>query len=402
MRNLAAAAAVILALLFPVGARSQSIYGMNYIGEAVSMGSARHEAIGYSAIAVQDTSLSVTSNPASTADLNMVTLSVHQVLSGSRVYFLEYSSEQTRYTLPSFTASFPLRSGLVLTAGYRTRYFGRADFAYQIEVESAPTAFQNYKLDSNLFTIPVILAWKPFNSLRVAGEMQFNLGSVSDKVNVWFNDLDYTNVDSERMRRFSGLSWGAAVLWEVHPRIWLGCNIDGPVDYLVDQEIDNTTALLDTTATTYDYTLPLAFDVGFAVNPFGRWWLSSSYWMRSVADPTGFPQLQGNVGDETHIGIGVERRAGREGHIFNRMPIRVGFYTNKASVQFPGGQDVISTFLTFGSSIPLGNSPGGIDFALEFGRTGSKEDNLVEENIFKLGLTFTVAEPWSKRRDEKH
>ncbi|MCK4549578.1 MAG: hypothetical protein KAU49_05395 [Candidatus Krumholzibacteria bacterium] len=401
MRKVAAAAAVILVMLLPCGAKSQTIYGMNYIGEAVHMGSSRHEALGYSAVAVQDTTNSVTSNPASTADLNKVTLTVHQVLSASRVYFLDYDSRQTRYTVPTFTASFPLRKGLVLTAGYRTRFYGRADFAYQIEVENAPTAFQNYKLDSNLFMLPVIMAWRPLSSLRVAAEAQFNLGSVIDKVNVWFNDLEYKNVNSKRRRSYSGISWGASVLWEAHPRLWLGCNIDGPVDYFVDEVIENTTAVLDTT-TSFDYSLPLAFDVGFAANPFGRWWLSSSYWMRSSTAPTGFPQLEGNVGDETHIGIGIERRASREGHTLNRIPIRLGFYTDKWHIQFPEGQEVTSMFLTVGSAIPLGNSPGAIDFTLEFGRTGSKTVNFVEENIFRFGLSFSVAESWSRRKTVRH
>ena len=393
--------AAILVLLLSCEAGAQSIYGMNYIGEVVHMGSSRQQGLGYSAVAVQDTSNSVTANPASTADLNMVTLTFQQVLSASRVYFLEDISKQTRYTVPSFTVSFPVREGLVVTAGYRARYIGRADFAYSIDIEGAPPGFQNYKLDSNLFMIPVIAAWKPFNTLRVAGEAQFNLGSVIDKVNVWFDDLNYINIDSKRRRSYTGISWGAAVLWEAHPRLWLGCNIDGAVDYLVEEVIENTVSELDTTFT-YDYALPLAFDIGFAANPYGRWWLSASYWMRPAADPVGYSQLEGNVGDEKHIGFGIERRASREGHVFNQMPVRLGFYMDTWHIQFPGGQEVTSMFLTAGSAIPMGNRPGAIDFTLEFGRTGSKEENFVEENIFRFGLSFSVAEPWSKRKTEKH
>ncbi len=401
MRNFAAAAAVILIVLVPCGAKAQSIYGMNYIGEAVHMGSARHEALGFSTVAVQDTLNSVTSNPASTADLGMMTLTIQQVLSASRVYFLDYESKQTRYTVPTFTASFPLRNGLVITSGFRTRYYGRADFAYQIDIENAPTGYQNYKLDSNLYTIPVIFAWRPISSLRVAAEAQFNLGSVIDKVNVWFDDLDYQNVDSKRRRSYTGLSWGAAVLWEVHPRIWLGASVDGPVNYSVEEEIDNTVSVLDTTFS-YDYTLPLAFDVGFAINPIGRWWLSSSYSMRAASDPVGYPQLEGSIVDETHIGIGIERRASLEGHVLNQIPIRLGFYMDRSQIQFPPGQDVTSMFITVGSAVPMGKKAGSIDYTLEFGRIGLQEENFVEENIFRFGLSISLAEPWSKRNTERH
>lgn len=401
MRAVVLYAAAIFILLLPCGLRAQSIYGMNYLGEAIHMGSSRHQALGYSTVAVQDTSNSVTSNPASTADLSMVTLTVQQVLSASRVYFLDFTSKQTRYTVPTFTVSFPIRKGLVLTSGYRTRYMGRADFAYQIDIEGAPPAFQNYKLDSNLFMLPVIVAWKPVKSLRVAGEAQFNLGSVIDKVNVWFDDLNYRNVDSKRRRSYTGLSWGASALWEAHPRLWLGCNINGPVDYRVEEVIENTTSARDTIFT-YEYNLPLAWDVGLSVNPYGRWWLSASYWMRSAADPVGYSQLEGNVGDEKHIGFGIERRASNDGNLFNQLPIRLGFYTDTWHLQFPAGQEVTSMFLTVGSAIPLGNTPGVIDFTVEFGRTGSQEENFVEENILRFGLSFSLSEPWSQRKTERH
>jgi hypothetical protein len=401
MRALVLRAAAILFLIAPCGARAQSIYGMNYIGEAIHKGSSRHQALGYSAVAVQDTSNSVTPNPASTADLTMVTLTVQQVVSASRVYYLDYLSKQTRYQVPAFTASFPFREGLVVTAGYRTRYCGRADFAYQLDIEGAPTGFQNYKLDSNLYTIPVIVAWRPLSTLRIAGEAQFNFGSIIDRVNVWFDDLNYRNVDTKRMRTYSGPSWGAALLWEAHPRLWLGLNIDGAVGYDVRETLENTASVLDTSFT-YGYTLPLAWDAGLAVNPLGRWWLSASYSMRSAADPVGYSQLEGSVVDERHIGFGIERRAGIEGNVLARIPLRLGFYTDIWNYQFPAGHDVRSTFLTLGSAIPMKNSTGAIDFTLEFGRVGSKTENFVQENIFKLGLSFSVAEPWSRRSTEKH
>jgi hypothetical protein len=397
----AAATVAILVLLMHGRAQAQSIYGMNYIGEAVHMGSSRHQALGYSAVAVQDTSNSVSPNPASTADLNMVTLSVQQVLSSSRVYFLEYYSRQTRYQVPSFTVSFPIRKGLVLTSGYRTRYLGRADFAYERDVEGAPTAYESYKLDSSLYLIPVIAAWRPTDAIRIAGELQFNFGSVIDKVDVWFDDENYLDTTAKRQRNYSGVSWGASLLLKVHPRFWLGCNFDGAVDYRVDETVDNTVSALDSSAT-FHYTLPLAWEVGLAANAFGRWWVSSSYSMRQVAEPAGFPQLEGNVGDETHLAFGIECRASNEGHILNQLPIRLGFYMDKWHLQFPAGQEIRSTFFTVGSAIPLGNTPGAIDYTFEFGRVGSKEENLVEENVFRFGLSLSVAEAWSRRSTQKH
>ena len=163
----------------------------------------------------------------------------------------------------------------------------------------------------------------------------------------------------------------------------------------------NTVSALDTSLT-YDYTLPLSWEAGIAVNPYGRWWLSASYWFRSVADPVGYPVLEGNVGDEKHIGFGIERRARPDGSVLGRIPLRFGFYYDTWHLQFPAGHDVNSIFLSVGSSVPLRRTTGSIDFTLEFGRTGSKDENLVDENIFRFGLSFSVSEPWSRRKEVRH
>ncbi|MDD3643875.1 MAG: hypothetical protein PHQ19_10475, partial [Candidatus Krumholzibacteria bacterium] len=206
----AIAAAVLMARYDPADA--QSMFGLNFIGESIQRGCARYAGLGFSAVAASDTNNVVTQNTSSTADLRTVTFTVHQSVGVSRTEYGDESSRQTRYLLPSVLFAAPLKPGLVLSGGYVTRSAGRADFAFELEVDQAPRGTQNYRHDASLFFIPAALAWRPREMLNVAGEVRFDRGSITDRVIVSFDDAAYREVESERRRSFSGTSWGASAL----------------------------------------------------------------------------------------------------------------------------------------------------------------------------------------------
>ena len=398
---LGAALAGLLAAASAGPAAAQSVYGLNFIGEHMQRGSARHAALGYSAAAVPDTNNVITQNASTTADMRMVSFSLTQTLSMARISQQEEYARQTRYRLPAVMMALPLRSGLVLSGGYQTRFSGRSDFAFRREVEEAPAALEQYRLDSSLFSIPVALAWKPFPVLNVSAEVQFERGSITDRVKVSFDDQAYRAVESQRRRSFSGTSWGTSFLLRVHSRLWIAGTYDAPVDYTVEETITHTKSAFDSSAA-FGFALPAAWSAGLAVNVRERWWLTSSYWTRPAPEAAGFPHLGGALGNETHLGVGLERRMGTGGSLFERVPLRLGFSTGRWHLEFPPGTPVRSYFFTLGSALRLPAGPGCIDFTAEFGRIGSADENGFDEKMLRLSFGVSVAESWTRRRTVRH
>lgn len=403
MRSAALIAMIAAIVSLTAGSPSaQSIFGLNFIGEHLHAGSARDAALGYSAVALSDTNSAVTSNRATTAGLSAVTFSLHQVLGISTIDYEEEQARQTRYQLPSIMLAVPITEGLVVSGGYVTRFSGRGDFAFTREVEGAPNARELYGLESTLFSIPVAVAWRPLPFLDMAGEVRFERGSINDDVSIVFDEPDYRSVDSSRERIFTGTSWGISAQVRAGSRFSAGFVIDGPVGYSVDERIEYPLAGdLDSSAT-WDFDLPVSWTAGVSAGIYGRWRMTASFGMRSAPEPAGFPQLEGSIGDERRLGLGLEREGSEEGGFFSRIPLRAGFYFDRWHLEFPSGKPVDSMFFTAGSSFPLPGGPGSMDWALEFGRTGSTSENGVGENTFRLALSIGVSEPWSRRRTERH
>ncbi|MBN2184288.1 MAG: hypothetical protein JW746_03070 [Candidatus Krumholzibacteriota bacterium] len=392
---------VTVSLVVSGTACSQSVFGMNFIGEHRFGGNARTAALGYSGIALTDTSSAITMNPASLSDLSRVTFSLFELLSFSRIERTDIQSNRTRFQIPSAAVAVPLHDGLVFSLGYRTRFAGKDDFSIQSEIEDLPAVNENYKLNSSLFSVPFILAWKPVDWLRVSGEFQLERGSIKDQVSVSIEDPLYSTATSSRTRSFSSGSWAVSMLMRVHPRLWVGGSYDESIDYTVSEITEYSLESLNESST-WDFSLPAAFSAGFAAGVTDRWWLTGSYWERQAPEPDGFPQFEGALGDENLFAVGVERRSAAEGGAISRIPLRIGFYRNRWHMEFPQGEPVVSSFFTVGSGFSVPGGPGDLDLTLEFGKIGSVENNKIDEKVFRLGISINFSEVWSRRKIVRH
>jgi hypothetical protein len=294
----------------------------------------------------------------------------------------------------------PLRKGLVVGLGYRTRFEGKGDLAYEREIEGAPTAAEVYDHRSGLFTVPLSIAWGITPWARVGGAFQLERGSIKDASRIEFNSTSYRDVESRRDRTFSGTSWNASALVQVHPRISVGAAVNSATEYAVDEAFTYTRSDFDSISQ-YDFTLPLAWEVGAALEITGRWWLSSHFWQRRAPGHDGFPQLAGSIGDERLISLGLERRRVASGSFFSRIPLRFGFYEDRWHFEHPDGRPVKSRFVTLGSGFDLPGGPGAIDLSLEMGQIGSISDNGLDERVIRLAVGLSASEAWSLRKTKR-
>lgn len=391
---------VILAVLFSNTVEAQSIYGLNFLGEHSSQGSSRFSALGFSGLALSDSATALTQNAASIAGIRRFTFSINQVLFMSRVSSDEYRSNQARFELPSVMVAVPLREGVVLGLGYRTRFLGKGDFSYSRSIEGNPTPYEVYKHRSSLFTVPAALAIKLGERIRVAAEYQLERGSIKDEASVRFNKEDvYNPAISRADRYFSGSSFALYAQMEILPSIYVGGVFDARVDYSIDESFKYSRAEFDSTSSA-SFTLPRAFGIGMSLRFYKRWWLSSTYWQRSTPETGIFPQFKGMLNEEYLTGFGLEREGKEEGSFFSRIPLRFGFYQNRWHFDFPRGEPLYSRFVSMGTGFSMPGGPGRVDLSLEFGQIGSTDRNGIGESVFRVSVGVSASERWSKRRTE--
>ena len=387
---------LILVTIGSMPARGQSIFGLNFLGEHLFNGDSRYRALAYSAIAVSDTTSALTLNPASRADLRSVTFSIVEVFEMGSARAGEETAELNRFQLPQLVLALPLRPGLVFSLGYMTTYMGRGDFAYPSYVDDVPIYYEVYKHRSSLFTAPLSVSWKAADWLNVAASLDLERGSIRQEVDIEFYEDGYDYAEASRSRSFSGESFSLALLARIHPRLYVGGMWDHEVEYEVDETITYTRSEFNSNAV-WKTTLPAAFGVGAAAGLSERWWLTAQYWRREPPEAEGFPQLDGSIGEESLIAVGLERRRAGDGGFFSRIPLRLGFYQNRWHLEIPAGEPVTSRFFTMGTAFSLPGGPGRIDLSLELGQVGSLDDNGADERIARLGVGFSLSEPWSSR-----
>jgi len=79
---------------------------------------------------------------------------------------------------------------------------------------------------------------------------------------------------------------------------------------------------------------------------------------------------------------------------------RVGFNYDKTYINF-NGTDITQYGATFGFGIPIPNTSRTdfykVNFALEVGRRGTLENNLIRENYFNFHLGFTLNNKWFQK-----
>ncbi|HSG29450.1 MAG TPA: hypothetical protein VLA34_13295 [Candidatus Krumholzibacterium sp.] len=382
-------------------ASAQSIFSLNFLGQHLSAGDARGSALGYSSLAVVDTLSAIPANKASLSWINSITLSLYEVSSISRVNTETETSNQNRFMLPSAHLVVPIREGLVAGIGFNTRFAGRGEMTFVRDFDYSPVPKELYETNISLYSVPVSLSWRPADWISFSGEVQIEKGSTKDEVYVYFEEPLFASMSSIRTRGFSGTSWGVSMLMRVHPRFFVGAAFDDGVDYTVEETREYSLSRLDTVFT-YDFELPPAWSAGIAVGLSDRWWLSSSFWMREAPDPVGFENLRGDLSDQTVLSFGLERRRSGEGGKIAKMPLRFGYYEDRWHLEFPSGEQIVSRFFTVGSGFGMPGGPGRIDYTLEFGKTGSVSSNRVDEKTFRLGISMSLSERWSKRKVERH
>ena len=82
---------------------------------------------------------------------------------------------------------------------------------------------------------------------------------------------------------------------------------------------------------------------------------------------------------------------------FKRITYRAGFKYEKTGLII-NSQSINDVGMTFGMGLPITGSLSNINVGLEFGKKGTTDANLVQENYFVLNMSFSLNDKWFVRR----
>lgn len=386
-------------LAAPLAASAGTVFAPGGLGEPSLEEGARIRALGGAGAAEYGPSQSSLVNPASLAAVDNLMLQGTILPSYRRVSANDAESETAAETIvPSVRAALGLPLGLVLGAAYAEGTDARfvADRA-----ESAGTA-STLRVEGagGLQSIRVSLARRVSQSFRLGIDHEIIAGYYREEWNRSFADTalsfsrDTLEARYQRLGRWrlggqaAFRGWTLGLVYETARRL--------PLTYL--QKAAGTS----TTVTGKNLTIPSGWVIGASGNVAPGWHLAAQYrranWKRSSleSDLVDFRPM-------TRVSFGVERLGSSDDtkHWRSRLPIRLGF----SYLQWPdllplAGQSTIAagtagvneTTFSIGTGIVTQDKGGGVDFSLEYGQRGDRDQLGVSERFIRAAISLQVSD----------
>jgi long-subunit fatty acid transport protein len=147
--------------------------------------------------------------------------------------------------------------------------------------------------------------------------------------------------------------------------------------------------------------LPQRLGIGFAVVKEGIWLVGADFEWQNWTEFGAF-NVSDTLSNSFRLTVGGEFTPVHSNisSLFKRMTYRAGLRYNQSYLNFDGTH--INEFgISFGFGFPMKKSKTEIDLGFEFGRRGTTDNKLVQENFINFFLGVSIKEHWFQKRKYK-
>jgi len=146
------------------------------------------------------------------------------------------------------------------------------------------------------------------------------------------------------------------------------------------------------------FDVPESYGLGFGMNKGKQFWLGADYMHEKWSDTQIFDE-DNDLSDRDKFSFGMEYNAndGYARKFLKKMTYRLGGFYDTGYIKFES--EKISTMgVSFGVGIPMARQTGMINLAVEFGMTGTTDNNLVREDFTRITVDINLFERWFVKR----
>lgn len=298
-----------------------------------------------------------------------------------------------------------------------------SDVGYNVvvseEVPNSGAIRTNYYGVGTLSKAFMGLAVEPFKNLSLGANFSYTFGLLNRNTEVAFLDAaDFYQIQQYKSIRLTdfGVDFGAqyTIPLKDKKKIILAGVIQKPkyralnsditlknitvgnqtVGYSTDQDTLN---YLQETKGTVEY--PLAFGLGFSYVKENSLEINADYYRQGWGEAKFFGDKSDYLTDLNKFALGAEWIPDKFSirSYTQRVAYRVGFSYEQTYLTFDKNQ--INDFgISFGVGLPVYRSKSTINLAAQFGKRGTKENNLVLENYFRFNASVNLYDLWFIKR----
>lgn len=147
-----------------------------------------------------------------------------------------------------------------------------------------------------------------------------------------------------------------------------------------------------------DFDMPESYSVGFGLNKGKHLWIGGDYQYEKWSDTEIFNENNEFV-DRNKFSFGVEYNPndGYARKFLQRLSYRLGSFYDTGYIKIEDNK-ISSMGISAGLGIPMAQGKGTINLAVEFGTTGTLNNNLVREDFTRITIDVSLFERWFQKR----
>ncbi|WP_339739734.1 hypothetical protein [uncultured Sunxiuqinia sp.] len=386
---------------------TSSPYSMYGLGELRFQSNPHNSAMGNAGIGMASDNFLNTLNPASYSTLDSMTFLFEMGVDGQ---FSEYKSRNK--TASSLDANFSylalgLRINRWVSAGFGLNPYSST--GYEINTTSVIGGIQqDYPLSiigsGDISRAYFTTSFTPIKKLSLGLKASYLFGNQSQNQYHDLTKLGTVSISNETTDYFNNFYWEFGIQYQLQHKsstLRLGA-IYNPRQQLQTRRVNTTSNSADVILqyeeeSTGEFVIPEEIGLGFSWQKGTNLLVAMDVGMQRWSDESyDILGVELNNNPYFHGGMEYLPSSNLRDAYYKRMNYRLGFqyaqsYLNLRDIQL---DEVV---LSFGLGLPIQNQKSRIDMSFEFGKQGTTNKNLIQENFFRFRLGFSLKDTWFSR-----
>lgn len=392
---------------------SGNIYSRYGIGDLHFSYSARRLAMGELGIATRDFDYLNSLNPASWTQLRLTRFETGATFKGNNISSNEGEAFHSQTIFSGLMLGFPIdySNGISFVAGLLP--YSNVD--YELSFNETNPLVNDYQLlysgNGGIQKAVLGLSYKlPFD-VSFGATLDYYNGQINHSTKIVFDqEAAYKNAAFTKQYSYSGIGYTFGLISsDMAPLIGLesikdlrfGITYTGGKDLSTDTLEISTTLLGDISTSTGEVktSIPNRFGAGISFKWTDDYLFQFDYVYQPFSKFSSNNVVSKQLRDMMKISAGVEYRNPdfRSQSFWEQVMLRGGLSYEQTQYTFNGkGIDQLSVYAGFSMPLSFDNT---LDFAFQYGKRGTMENNLIKENIYKFSITLSIGELWFIRQD---
>ncbi|MGK9367869.1 hypothetical protein ACSSWA_03100 [Melioribacter sp. Ez-97] len=404
---------ITLVLPYISHASGGSVYSRFGIGDLYFSYDARRMSIGELGIALRDFDYLSSMNPAGWSALKFTRFETGVVYHGNNISSNNSSVYHSDLIIPGFMIGFPIyqKYGVSLVAGIVP--YSNVDYKLSVVTDSSIVGgyTTDYEGKGGISKVMIGGTYQmPFGATLGASLDYYN-GKISRTTSIEFTSGDGL-IDGSFSDEYSYIAAGltiGAISQDLSGLLGsddisdlrLGAFYSNSVNVKVDSASNATTVIGTVTSSSGSVSekIPARYGAGLSFIWNDDYRFIADYLHQSFGDFTHNNIRSDVMQDINKYSLGFEYRKSdvRSSSFWELVMLRFGLSYEESQYKINGkGINQISFYTGFSIPLDMANR---LDFAFQYGRRGTKDNNLLLENIYRFSVSLSIGEIWFIRQD---